>query len=368
MHANPKLLLRGVAASAPIDKALTTQRYEVKYSDADVFAWRPDLVFPPPPGGNLLEAEVVYQTDEFGFRNTPPLPAQVDVAVLGRSTSQGAQAASSWPQLLAQQIDIQVLNLAQPSIGIHLRHKYLKDYALPRRPRWVIFEVIPKIDIVGTPASDRDGWILTRRLLPVLARSLLLPLWQPPAASLDRAIYPLSIDLPNGSFDLVCCLHYLEFYSVDRQTLEHSLDWAIYRQALDAILAEARAQETCVALFFAPKKPDIYFALATDPPQLAPVLRDYGSLKIDKQGRLVLDASQQPGIETILNNLSAGRELVRAYAHENRLPLIDPSEAFTQAVLRGADPFMRYDSHWNQLGHQLIADVAAQVLGAEKCE
>src|SRR5262245_50752762 len=98
---NPQLLVRGIAAPAPLDGPLTVRDYEVHYSDADEIFWRPDLIRPIPSGEDGLEAQVHFATDELGFRNAAPLPAQVEAVVLGRSISLGAQTAHPWPERLA---------------------------------------------------------------------------------------------------------------------------------------------------------------------------------------------------------------------------------------------------------------------------
>ena len=81
LHLNPGLLLRGMALPAPADAPITTQKYTVKYSDADLFYWQADEIQPLNPEDDRIEAEVIYQTDEFGFHNIPPSGTKAEIVV-----------------------------------------------------------------------------------------------------------------------------------------------------------------------------------------------------------------------------------------------------------------------------------------------
>ena len=63
----------------------------------------------------------------------------------------------------------------------------------------------------------------------------------------------------------------------------------------------------------------------------------------------------------------AGRDAVAAFAQANHLTLIDPTPRMVEAVLSGDSPFMVYDSHWNSLGHQIVAQTAAETLSSAAC-
>ena len=149
LRCNATLLQRGMALPAPVDLPLTVLTYDVRYSDADAFYWRPDLIRPIPASDNQLEAKVTYETDEYGFRNHAPISPWVDVVVLGRSISLGGNMPEPWPNLLASRLNWQVLNLSQPGSGAEVKNIFLERFGLPRHPHWVIIEVVPSLDIIG---------------------------------------------------------------------------------------------------------------------------------------------------------------------------------------------------------------------------
>jgi hypothetical protein len=288
----------------------------------------------------------------------------VEAVVLGRSISLAGHLAQPWPDLLAGRLSWQVLNLSQPGGGVRVKRSFLERFGLPRRPRWVIIEVVPSIDLLGDHAVPPS--ISRQMLVPVLQQ--LARHWMPsqPLAA-DRVIYPLPVEIPGRTIDLTCCLHYLDFFSLDRQTLEQSQDWGNYRSELLKIVEAARSNNACVALLYAPTKPDIYFPLARHPDQLNPALRDISPLHLDPDSWVVPDPGGDLSVDEIRRNALVGRDLVKSFADDNHLTWIDPNDALVQSVLDGQDPFMVYDSHWNQLGHQIVAGVVAEALQKATC-
>jgi hypothetical protein len=364
LRCNPTLLPRGLAWAAPVDPPLTIQNYDVRYSDADAFHWRPDLIRPVAAADDRLEARVTYATDEYGFRNPAPLPTQVEAVILGRSISLAGHLDKPWPALLADRLGWQVSNLSLPGSGIRVKQSMLERYGLPRSPRWVVVEVVPSIDILGEHAipPTLSGQVVT----PVLQG--LIRGWMPaqPVAA-GQAIYPLAVDLPGRTVDLTCCLHYMDFFSLDRETLEASRDWAIYSRELLEIVAAARSQGACVALLHVPTKPDVYFPLALHPGQLEPSLREFAPLRLNPGGTVERDEGGAFSVDQVRQNALAGRDLLADFARQNSLAWIDPNEALVRSVLDGRDPFMVYDSHWNQLGHEIVAEAVAATLQEAPC-
>jgi hypothetical protein len=313
---------------------------------------------------DLLESRVVYETDEFGFRNHGPISRQIDVVVLGRSISLAGHLAQPWPDLLESWLNWGVFNLSQPGSGIEVKHNFLKRFGLSRHPRWVIVEVVPSIDIVGS--HEMPSLVSQQMIVPVLQQLARRWMADKPVAT-DHAIYPLPVDLPDRKVDLTCCLHYLDFFSLDKKTLEQSLDWATYRRELLRIVEEARTGNACVALLYVPTKPDVYFPLARFPDQLNPALMDVIPYRLNPDGWIEPNPGGDLSVDQIRRNALVGRDLIENFARENDLLWIDPNDAMVQAVLDGQDPFMVYDSHWNQLGHQIVAETVIESLQKATC-
>jgi len=363
--ANPGLLLRGMALPAPKDLPIFHQSYDVHNSDGDVFIWRPDLVRPIAAKDDHLEAHVDYVTDEFGFRNQPPVADIVDIVVLGRSISLGAHIQKPWPTLLAKMTDKKVLNLSQPGSGIDLKNEYLERFGINHSPTWVILEVVPKIDILD---HQNPQPFLSQRVVFPMIQSIWRRYSDSERPNLDGAeIYPITINLPGRTFDLTCCIHYMEFYTLNQELIEGSQDWIYFEEEILRLIRLAKSNSACVALLYVPTKPDVYFPLVAESGQLAPSLRDVTSYSVDDNGYLVTSSASSVDVKTIQENSFAGRDVIQSFAQRYRLPFIDPSEKMIQSVMHGNDPFMMYDSHWNALGHEIVAEEVANVLRFADC-
>jgi hypothetical protein len=353
LRVNPGLLIRGMALPAPNDPPLYLRSYAVYYSDADEIFWRPDLIKPIPPVSDLLEAQVNYQTDEFGFRNQPPLPQNVDLVVLGRSYSLGAQVPSPWPELFANLSGMKVLNLSEPGSTLHVKMDYLRDFGLPRQPQWVIIEVSPKMDLQNSQAGV--GVLSQQLLVPLLQTLLDKPVKENWRQSSSNWIYPIKVNLPGRLKDLVCCVHYMDFFASDGTTIARSQDWFDFQTQMMEIIKLIRSHSAYPVLLYVPSKPDIYFPLATDPSQLSPTLVGVTPFILGSNGYLVSDRENKADIQMVLRNLHAGSELLARFAREQQIAYIDPTAEMIASVMEGNDPFMVYDSHWNMLGHQIVA-------------
>jgi hypothetical protein len=149
--------------------------------------------------------------------------------------------------------------------------------------------------------------------------------------------------------------------------LEKSHAWARYQRDLRKIIDALRSRNACVALLYAPTKPDLYFPLATHPDQLEKTLNAVVPLQVNSMGEILSLQGKMASVEMIRENAFAGRDLLRNFALQNGLPLIDPTEQMVQMVLEGKDPFMKYDSHWNEAGHEIVAEAAIQTLREASC-
>jgi hypothetical protein len=363
---NPPLLsgLRGLGAPAPVDSPLTASAYDVHYSDGDQLFWRPDLVRPVPPGEDRLETRVTLETDEFGFRNPAPLPAEADLVVLGRSFSLGAQTSSPWPSQLAAQTGWAVVNLSQPGSSLDVKLDYLLRYGLPRRPRWVVVEVEPPIDCLNYHPYSAP--IIQMLPLP-LAQEWIRRFYGMEFFFHRDPIYPLPVDLPGRTLSLTCCVHYLDSLTLTPQDWKQSRGWREFAAGMKKLAQAAERNGARLAVLYVPTKPEVYFPLALDSSQLVPALRDLIPLALTADGELAPDPARPADIDEMRANALAARDALADFARANGLVFIDPTGRMVRAVLDGNDPFMVYDSHWNLLGHELVAQtVAATLASAER--
>jgi hypothetical protein len=360
---NPTLLLRGMNAPSPIDPPLETNKYDVYTSDADLFYWQSGIMRPVPPPDDQLEARVTYRTDELGFPNPAPVPENVDIIVLGRSFSMGAQSSDPWPQQLNEKGGYNVLNLSQTGSGIATKTRYLQKFGLIRNPQWIIVEVLPSMDIIGYQPDTKT----LIQSVPFAVIHTLTHNQSPSNAPGDSYIYPVRLDIPPRSVELTFFSYYLSALTVNQTDLESSKQWQDFNQQLLKLVEIARSNKVCVILLYAPTKPDIYLPLVQDLSQLKPVRSEITPWKLTANHNLEQDRSLSSDFLSMQNNASAGRRLLSIFAAQHQIVFVDPSISMTQAILDGKAPFMRYDSHWSALGHQLVSDLVLEILKSFSC-
>ena len=361
-RSNTTLLPRGIAAPLPVDPPLTDRWYEVRYTDADIFYWQSGII--QPPEEDLLEAVVHWRTDEFGFPNPAPVPAQVDLVVLGRSYAMGAQAVDPWPSVLREQRGYRVLNLSQTGAGIHEKQDFLTRFGLPRNPKYAVIEIIPPKDILGYgPAAE--PLVVQRAAFPFLQTA-----WRrlfPPAAGGGSSgyVYPLGLEWPGGGCDCVFYSGYLAALSLSKEDWAASAEWAAYRNDLAGLIATMREAGVIPILLYVPTKETVYTALISDPASMTDALAAAGSWMLEDGVLRKIGAGTDP--RDLQSNAAASADLIQSFGGELSTCVVDPTEAFAAAGRNGIDPFMRYDSHWSAEGHALAAGALAAAMDGGNC-
>jgi len=365
LRLNTGLLLKGMDTPLPVASPLDEQEYAVFSSDADLFFWQSDLMEPVQSAMDRQEAEVHYYTDEFGFPNQAPLSPEVDVVVLGRSYSMGAQASHPWTRRLAEWNSLRVLNLSQTGSGIDRKSEYLRAFGLPRKPRWVVLEILPIMDIFGY--SKTSPWIMESIPLPLVQsifRQFKNSPNNPPA---DNPIFPIELTIPGQTVDFSDFLYYLSSLTVDVDMIQASRDWAEYKQGLLLLTRQASDAGACVLLLYVPTKSDVYLPLAQNPKELTPALEFIHPWTLNSQLRLTQTGESEASAGEMQANADRLDSLVAALAQEAHVAWVNPGDAMRQAVLRGEEPFMYYDTHWSDSGHEIVAGEVDQALQSASC-
>ena len=364
LRANPSLLLRGMALPAPVDPPITVKEYGLFASDADVFYWHSDIIRTIPPEKDLLEAEVRFETDEFGFPNAAPQPETVDVVVLGRSYSLGAQAARPWVRLLEEETGLKVLNLSQAASSLDVRQSYLLRYGQPRNPRWVIIEILPSMDILGY--AEPRPFLVPQLPVPIL-RQMARQHKGPIRTEETPAVYPLTVEVGGNEISLTFFSYYLAALTADESSVVASNQWRAFSGELAELTELVEDAGACALLLYAATKEEIYYTLASNPDQLQPAADLISPWRLSEGGDLVQDPELHANAAVMRANAQTLRQMVSSLASSMGLDLVDPFPRFLEGGLQGEDPFMSYDTHWSVAGHRWVAEQVAEILHRESC-
>jgi hypothetical protein len=233
-----------------------------------------------------------------------------DVVVLGRSISLGAHIQKPWPELLAE-ITGDEVNLSQPGSNIDLKTDYLTIFEINHNPEWVILEVAPKIDIVDNKAPKS---LLSQRLLSPMIQSIWRRYNDNKKTELKGTeIYPIIIDLPGRTCDLTCCIHFMEFYTQNREIIEASQDRIIFKEKAKRLIKLAEKNSACTAILFVPTKPDVYFQFVADHEQLIATHQNVFSYGIGEEGYLEISGAAGVNVEKVQYRAFAGRDVIQSF-------------------------------------------------------
>jgi len=177
----------------------------------------------------------------------------------------------------------------------------------------------------------------------------------------------LPIEISGRTINLTFYSYYLAALSVDKPDLEASNQWKAYEQGLLEIISQAKERSTCVLLLYVPTKPNIFFPLATNPDQLAPTLQGWSPWLLNDSHDLIQSFESMPNVSSMQANASAGRVLIEEFAKKHNIPLVDPTDAMMNAAQFGESPFMDYDTHWSNIGNQIVAGLIADTLNTINC-
>jgi hypothetical protein len=337
-----------------------------------------------------------FVTDADGFRNSETEPLATAVAALGDSFTDAITlpAELTWPARLAGHLGVSVRNYGTAGFGPGQELLVLKEYALARRPRWVVVGFFAGNDLLdaerfegferdGVPLAPLHGW----KFKEVVARFdelYLMSLYQGAAAlvrdgkerdrwpspgpgdysgedphaspaarpGFDRGLF--TVPVAGRALRFALLPPYLNSLKLSREQLRASRGWELTRRSFREMEHLARSQGAELVVLFIPSKEQLYLPLlAASFPQ--PELR--------RALRLCLrDQPDPPELEVMMRNRSALNELMRDFCAEEGVAFVDVTAELRSAVAAGRNVYFPDDSHWNAAGHETAAATLATFL------
>ena len=313
-------------------------------------------------GVNVAPQAGVWQTDGEGFRNATDL-SSADVAVIGSSFVEwGNELEDTYPRELEKKLDGQkVVNLGKSGYGPQQYMELLKNYALKKKPRYVILTFYPESDtdehlanlVEGRP--DRlvakytvgYGRFFSRYAIAFRQTSQMLMSGGWTALQLGfrkisgtETIHPdvAVLKLPHGVTKKILFIDHHKGRSAD--DLLRSPEW----RAMEKILADFKhlcEQHQIVPLI-------LYIPAASE------VYAEYSTLDSGANWLSVRESQ----IASSGNNEQAARMLAQKIGIE----LISLLPAYKDAARRGKLVYYQFDVHWNKDGREIAAQVTADAL------
>lgn len=362
LRAFPNLIPGDVRTDPPVRRvqAVSDQTYEVKLSSGDLFYWMRGAIAPVPEDEDKVVADVHFTTDANGFRNDPSESDTYTIVALGDSFTVAGNVDSPWPQALAEYSGSAVLNLGEAGNGPQQELKILRRYGLPASPQWVILAYFEGNDLYDAASyAQASPFILPRFGKYVAERGLeALQDGQPTNvnARVDRDYrYPITLTAGHGDLEMAFFSYYFAWLSVDRESIEASQNFELVKETLLQARDLSEESEARFLLVYVPTKEHVYLPYLNDAELRARVFVDVPMMGLDEAGFLQFtDKHVTP--ELILQHSDDQSELLADFAAQHNIHYLDLTPAFQAEAGSGKELYYPFDTHWNQLGHNLAAN------------
>lgn len=368
MRAFPNLIPSEVRVSPPARriKAFVDETYALKHSDGDLLHYMREKIEPISHDQDEVVAQVHMITDADGFRNSPPEKSTYDIVALGDSFTRASGVAFSWPQRLAEYIGSPVLNLGDVGFGPQDELKVLQQYGLRKQPQWVILAYFGGNDLHDAAAYEQASpFILFRFGRYIVNRSM--DGWDQKKWNGERAeitpnyLYPIKVKINNKNLDVALFSYYISWLSIDREVIESSQNYLIVKETILQVQELSEAANARFLLVYVPSKEHVYLPYVNDTEILTRVFDDVPTIELDKAGFLQF-TSERATPELTRKLIDDQANLLADFAAEQKIFYLDLTSTFQEAAAEGEELYYRFDTHWNQKGHDLAAGVISKYI------
>ena len=347
-------------------KAFIDETYDLRQSDGDLYHYMRGHIVPVSPDKDPVVAHIHMITDANGFRNSPPEKATYGIVALGDSFTRASGVASPWTQKLAEQTEMDVLNLGDVGFGPQDELKVLQQYGLKKQPQWVILAYFEGNDLYDAASYEQaNPFILFRFGRYMLNRSV--EGWQEKRSDGAQAAvaptyrYPITLTINQKQIEMVFFSSYISWLSLSEEAIAASQN---YRLVTETILQVRELSETVGAnllLVYVPSKSHVYLPYLDDPDTITQVFIDVPRLELDDAG-FIQFTDQIATPELTREHMDDQARLLADFAVENQIHFLDLTPIFQAEAGTGAELYYPFDTHWNQLGHDLAASAISKYL------
>ncbi len=340
-------------------KALIDETYDLRQSDGDLWHYMQGSITPLSPDQDKVIAHVHMVTDANGFRNSPPEKATYGIVALGDSFTRASGVATSWPQKLAEYTGSDVLNLGEVGFGPQDELKVLQQYGLKKQPQLVILAYFEGNDLYDAVSYDQaNPFILLRFGRYILNRSLEGLQKRSPgtasAAVIPNYRYPITMTINHRELEMVFFSSYISWLSLSEEAIAASQNYRLVRETILQVQELSEASGANFLLVYVPSKSHVYLPYLNDPRTTAEVFSDVPLIELDGAGFLEF-TKKTATPELVRQHMDDQSHLLTDFAAENHISFLNLTPIFQEEAGAGTQLYYSFDTHWNQLGHNLAA-------------
>jgi len=352
-------------------------------SSGDVFAALPGRVRPPTDDEPYAAFELAWDAD--GFRVPAVEYENYPIAVFGDSFTEGFSVPFPYPDRLAELLGVGVRNYGYRAYGPdEISSLWFNDFyeeamanlsvtgSLSLDYKWVIWGFFSGNDLGDTmrpPLHNLSSpWGQWSAFLGQYAASA--PTATPRLGEDGQPQYdfPVPVIIGGNYYELAFVPYYWYWQEAPDEGFESSRNFEHVAQAVGTLTSYN--EKVCNAFVFIPTKEQLYLPYVH--PDVRQFLRAINQRpQLGKSGQLVYveapvaEEDEAAFFESLYGQRDAMKRLIEdERAWRGEWVFIDLLPAFEEAVARGELLYYPYDTHWNQAGHDLAAQVIADTIRA----
>lgn len=303
--------------------------------------------------------QVTYLRDNHGFRNDEPWADSIDIAIIGDSFT----AAETIHTPYWDNLSDKMLILGLPGSGT-LEQKLLADYfALPRHPKIVILAYFAGNDLTDnltfhnlrqagmtfaekTHQNRNPLEYLVSFHLALFIRDALTQ-----STHTEDCPYPVEAQTepptPLAFFDTM-----VSTLTISEGELQNTEAFELTSQAIVDLATKVKGIGGEFVLMYIPQKAEVYWNYLDDAAQQAIIAGLPATPLVDSKSN---DLS-------ITDHLDAQRNLLADLADANDFKMLDLTPFLNDAINQGDSPYFFADTHWNQIGHNIVHQILVDYL------
>lgn len=324
----------------------------------DIFYHTPQWVKPPENPDEILSVHWIGW-DADGFRIPARQAERYDILAVGDSFTEAANVARPWPDVLAATSNRAVRNLGFRGYGPVEQAHMVDLYGVNSGASTVVIGYFEGNDLSDAINADADNITL-----PSEAESFEIKPTDLNAITDRDERFPMQVRLGDQDHDIAFLDGYLWALNGKTMTFRRSENMNLVVESWQSI-QEAMGDNACVVIAYFPSKPHIYVPYLL-PEYHVPIMRESKTTVggVDQPLRQRVEVTE---FETYIGNLNNQRDALAERAARTGFSFFDLTPVLRAAAARGEMVYYTYDTHWNQLGHDLVGQAIADYLTSAPC-
>jgi hypothetical protein len=148
---------------------------------------------------------------------------------------------------------------------------------------------------------------------------------------------------------------YISWLSLNREAIAASQNYRLVRETILQVQELSEEAGANFLLVYVPSKSHVYLPYLNDPETVARVFTDVPVIELDDTGFLEF-REETASPELIRHHMDDQAHLLADFATEQHISFLDLTSTFQAEASTGAELYYAFDTHWNQLGHDLAAE------------